>query len=268
MNPSKDQFSSDDSGSPKGFFLSDLHLFSRRSHADVYWKQFYETVERAHTLILGGDIFDFKWSTRPSLGHSIAEAIRWLDDLAVAYPNCALYYLLGNHDAHPDFVAELDRLAFDKPKIVWQPYFLRLGSCVFLHGDVVDGEPDHEMLEARRRASENRPSPRAYRHFLYDAVVQARLHSVVARVAVRQGMVLKKLSQYLTSHGMDASSGVTDIYFGHTHREMDGVEYYGLRYHNGGASIKGIGFRIVETRLTCPSKPLEKPSNSSDSNGP
>jgi len=55
-------------------------------------------------------------------------------------------------------------------------------------------------------------------------------------------MVLKKLSQYLKGHGMEASSGVTDIYFGHTHREMDGVEYHGLRYHNGGASIKGIGF--------------------------
>ena len=166
-----------------------------------------------------------------------------------AHPRCAFYYLLGNHDAHPDFVAELDRLAYHRPKLVWQPHVLRLGRCVFLHGDVVDGESDHEDIDARRRASDEKPPPHAIRHWLYDAVVKARLHRVAVHVARSQAVVLKRLHRYLEEQGIDATSGVSDVYFGHTHREMDGVEYHGLKFHNGGASIKGLGFRIIETRL-------------------
>ncbi len=236
----------------RGYFLSDLHLFSKRSRGDAYFRQIRETAEHAHTLVLGGDIFDFKWSTRPSLTHSIDEAIRWVEDLIVSHPNCAFYYVLGNHDAHPDFVAELDRLAFEQPRLVWQAYVLRLGRCVFLHGDVLDGDSQHETIDARRRKHQEQAFPNPYRHWLYDAVVMARLHRVAVHVVKRQVTVLRMLARYLEEQGLDASSGVTDVYFGHTHREMDGIEYHGLTYHNGGATIKGLGFRIIETRLELP----------------
>jgi UDP-2,3-diacylglucosamine hydrolase len=236
----------------RGYFLSDLHLFSKRSQGQAYLRQIRETANRAHTLVLGGDIFDFKWSTRPSLRHCIDEAIRWIDELLESRPNCAFYYLLGNHDAHPDFVSELDRLAFDRPRLVWQPYVLRLGRCVFLHGDVLDGDFQHEMVDARRRKHQDQPIPQAYRHWLYEAVVMARLHRLAVHVVKRQVTVLKTLSRYLAEQGYSASSGVTDVYFGHTHREMDGVVFKGLTFHNGGASIKGLGFRIIETRLELP----------------
>ncbi len=237
----------------KGYFLSDLHLFSKRSEAESYTKLIRETADRAHTLVLGGDIFDFKWSTRPSLNHSIDEALRWIRNLIESHPKCAFYYLLGNHDAHPDFVAELDRLAFDQARLVWQPYVLRLGRCVFLHGDILDGDIEHVHVDARRRKHEQKPSPQAYRHWLYEAVVKARLHRVAAQVVKRHRSVLMKLNRYLAEQGMDASHGITDVYFGHTHREMDGVVYEGLTFHNGGASIKGLGFRIIETQLEEPS---------------
>jgi hypothetical protein len=61
--------------------------------------------------------------------------------------------------------------------------------------------------------------------------------------------VLKKLSRYLADQGMDANHGVKYIYFGHTHRDVNGVEYQGMTFHNGGASIKGLTFRIIETQL-------------------
>jgi UDP-2,3-diacylglucosamine hydrolase len=236
-------------GPLRGYFLSDLHLFSSRSQAAHYSDLIHDAARRAHTMVLGGDIFDFKWSTHRTLEYSIQQAILWVEQLVRDHPQCAFYYLLGNHDAHPDFVTQLDRLAFEQPNLRWQPHVLRLASCVFLHGDILDGGLEHDDLDTRRQKYGNKPPPMAYRHWLYDAAVQARLHRVVATVAKRHLWVLRKLSRYLTLQGMDAARGVTDVYFGHTHREMAGVVHEGMTFHNGGASIKGLGFRIVETAL-------------------
>ncbi len=233
----------------RGYFLSDLHLFSNRSEASRYSAMMEAAAEQAHTMILGGDIFDFKWSRHSSLEHSISEAIEWIENLLVSYPLCSFYYLLGNHDAHPDFVAALDRLAFRRRNLEWQPYVLRLGHCVFLHGDVIDGGVSHQAVDERRHRHGADRSPPPFRHWLYDVVVRTRAHRFVATVVNRHDWVLAKLFQYLSEQGLDASRGVTDVYFGHTHREVHGLVYNGLRFHNGGAAIKGLGFRIVETCL-------------------
>ncbi len=148
------------------------------------------------------------------------------------HQECSFYYLLGNHDSHPDFVTELDRLAFQHANLEWQPHILRLGSCVFLHGDVIDGGLDHQSIDARRRKHEEKPLPMAYRHWLYDAAVQAKLHCLVANVARRHGWVLKKVYRYLAEQGLEAETGIKDVYFGHTHRPLRSVEYRGLRFHN------------------------------------
>lgn len=233
----------------RGYFLSDLHLFSNRSEAARYSDSIAAAVKQAHTLILGGDIFDFKWSRHRSLEQSIREAVDWLEHLIISHEQCSFYFLLGNHDSHPDFVGALDRLAFRHSRLEWQPYVLRLGRCVFLHGDIVDGGASHSAIDDRRRRHQADHSPPPYRHWLYDVVVRTGLHRVVAGVANRDEWVLKKLYRYLSEQGLDAAHGLTDVYFGHTHCEMRGLVYQGLRFHNGGASIKGLGFRIIETEL-------------------
>lgn len=200
-------------------------------------------------MILGGDIFDFKWSTRASLEHSISDSVDWLETLIQRNPRCMFYYVLGNHDAHPQFVSALDRLAFQQPRLAWYPYYLRLNDCVFLHGDVVDCEPNEFSIDEKRRRGDAKPRPRKTKHWMYAAVVQARLHRVAVHFVARPSIVLKKLSIYLASQGMSAQSGIKDVYFGHTHRNVDGIHYQGVTYHNGGASIKGLPFRIVETKL-------------------
>ena len=68
-------------------------------------------------------------------------------------------------------------------------------------------------------------------------------------IAIRPAGVLRKLSRYLVDEGLDAEHGVRDVYFGHTHLVVDGVKYAGLTFHNGGASIHGLPFKIIETRL-------------------
>jgi UDP-2,3-diacylglucosamine pyrophosphatase LpxH len=233
----------------RSYFFSDLHLFARRSSASTITPQIYRAADQAHTIILGGDIFDFHWSTWPTLERSIDESIGWLEELVDRFPHCNFHFLLGNHDSHPKFVAELDRLAFRKPRLNWQPYLLRIMNCVFLHGDIVDCEPTHDDLCARRKLGEDRSPPSRSRHWLYDVIVHARLHRAAVNLAVRQATVLKKLTLYLEVQGLDASQGVEHVYFGHTHRDVNGVELHGLTFHNGGASIKGLSFRIIETQL-------------------
>ncbi len=233
----------------KGHFLSDLHLFARRSTAMSIVPMIHHAARQSHTMVLGGDIFDFKWSTFPTLDSSIDASIAWLEELIVSHPQCSFYYLLGNHDAHPRFVAKLDCLAFRQPRLEWQPYILRILECVFLHGDIVDCEPNNTILAERRKLHESRPLPTRYAHWLYDLVVHARLHRAAMHVAIRPKSVLRKLAQYLSDEGLDSNYGVRDVYFGHTHRAVHGVQYAGLTFHNGGASIHGLPFRIIETRL-------------------
>ncbi len=234
----------------RGHFLSDLHLFARRSAAMSMSisHRIREAASLSHTLVLGGDIFDFKWSTHPSLERSIDAGISWLEELIVSCPLCSFYYLLGNHDAHPRFVSKLELLALRQPRLQWQPFVLRIRECVFLHGDIVDCEPSHTILAERRKEQDSKPHPKQYFHLLYDLVVQARLHRVVMNLAIKQKHVLRKLNQYLKLEQLDATHGVRHVYFGHTHRSVDAVQYAGLTFHNGGASIRGLPFRIIEIR--------------------
>jgi UDP-2,3-diacylglucosamine hydrolase len=200
-------------------------------------------------VVLGGDIFDFRWSTLSSLNESIDNSILWLNELISPHDHCVFHYLLGNHDAHPHFVAELDRLAFEHPNLFWHPYVLRLGDCMFLHGDILDSTLSHEALDERRRFLDEVPPPGRMSHLLYDVVVKTRLHRVAIHMTKRRLTILRKLTQYLQLLGHGHDSGVRHVYFGHTHRDMDGIEHRGLTFHNGGASIKGLGFRILEARV-------------------
>src|SRR5256885_311664 len=80
------------------YFLSDLHLLSRRSRADLHVPAIHAAAGRANAFILGGDIFDFRWSTLPSADEAVKHAIRWLDDLVASHPRCEFHFIQGYHD--------------------------------------------------------------------------------------------------------------------------------------------------------------------------
>jgi UDP-2,3-diacylglucosamine hydrolase len=231
------------------YFLSDLHLFSKRSRADVYAEVIHATARQAHTIVLGGDIFDFKWSTLPSLEASIAKSIQWLTDLIEPHSECEFHYLLGNHDCHPRFVSELDHLSFAQSQLSWHRHLLRLGDCMFLHGDIADGDLDHHELDCRRARCDDIPPPGRMSHVLYDVVIKSRLHRVAVHMIKRRKTILRRLSRYLKQIGHGPDTGVRHVYFGHIHRNVDGVEYDGMRFHNGGASIRGLPFRIIRAEF-------------------
>jgi DNA repair exonuclease SbcCD nuclease subunit len=122
-------------------FISDLHLFTRRSRGHHQWEAIRRAVATADHCILGGDIFDFKWSTFSTTRETVEASLGWLRELAAAGPHCRVHFLLGNHDHHGELTARLPELAGTLPNFDWDSYYLRLG--------------EHGLPARRRRRSED-----------------------------------------------------------------------------------------------------------------
>ncbi len=240
-----------ESETTNAYFVSDLHLFSNRSTGDLILPELRDRVRQTHTVVLGGDIFDFKWSTHESDERSVEKAVEWTEDLLEQNANCEYHYILGNHDSRPEFVEQLDALASRHPNFTWHRYFARLDNCLFLHGDVADGPLDHARLDSRRQKFERKKKKTGLWHVAYDMAIHARLHRLVV-LSIREMKVLRRINAYVERIGHGLDDGVTDVYFGHTHVDLDGIQYQGLCFHNGGAAIRGMKFRIVETTLSAP----------------
>jgi UDP-2,3-diacylglucosamine hydrolase len=233
------------------YFISDLHLFSRRSHAERYRDELHATAAQADVFVLGGDIFDFRWSTLKSVDATVQAAIVWLEDLIAPHPNCQFHFVLGNHDSNRKFVARLDRLAAETPNLAWYDDYVRLGHSLFLHGDVADANMTAAMLALRRQRwhhDEKRRGP--VHNLLYDMVIQARLHKLAGHLANPQSKVAARIAAYLEDVGHTPRNGLRHVYFGHTHVAMSNFQFSGLTFHNGGAPIKGLDFRIIKTDVS------------------
>src|SRR5688572_6689652 len=81
----------------KGLVLSDLHIFARRSQADVV-QELLQATKHQDVIVLNGDIFDFRWSILPSMEETIAHSVALIRLLCTQNAGCHVYYLMGNHD--------------------------------------------------------------------------------------------------------------------------------------------------------------------------
>jgi UDP-2,3-diacylglucosamine pyrophosphatase LpxH len=231
----------------KCFFVADLHLFANRSDAHRHLEQIARTASRAEVFVLGGDIFDFRWSRVPVL-KAVDRAVLWLEELAGSCPQCHFQLVLGNHDYHQAFIDRLIELERHVSNLSWHRYYVRLGSSVFLHGDVANKQMDAGKLEAAREEWLDRRRRGPLMSVLYDVVVLTRLHKPVPHLVFAKRIVVRRILKYLESIGEGPGNGVRNVYFGHTHRSLSNYRYRGLTFHNGGAPIKGSKFRIVEAR--------------------
>jgi len=227
------------------FFVSDLHKFARRSRAHVYDEEIYRAARQANYFVLGGDIFDFKWSTLGSIERTADVAAVWIAELAVSHPHCSFQFLLGNHDSNAHFVDQLERLEVEHDNFRWHRYYCREGACLFLHGDILDCEPCHNRLDEHRRAWDREHGLGRSSHLAYDVIVGARLHRLAAVMLQRRTRTLGRMVEYLKVIGHGPDNGLRNVYFGHTHRELREVEFGGLVFHNGGAAVRGNDFRII-----------------------
>jgi UDP-2,3-diacylglucosamine hydrolase len=230
----------------KTYFVSDLHLFARRSQADRHLARLEQAASRADHFVLGGDIFDFRWSRPRTVHRAVEDAIGWLNSLACDRPKCHFHLLLGNHDFHQRFIERLVELEKKVPNLSWYPYYFRLGSSVFLHGDVADRVMNEEMLiYARSRCLRRKQRGRVLNR-LYDLVVATHLHRPVPYLRYRKRVVAKRILAYLDDIGQGPKDGVRNVYFGHTHKSLLGYRHGGLTFHNAGAPMRGVRFHILD----------------------
>lgn len=232
---------------PKCFFVSDLHLFANRSNAHRYLEQIAQSASRVEAFVLGGDIFDFRWARIPTL-RAVESAARWLDDLTSRCNKCRFHLVLGNHDYHQVLIDRLTRLEKQIPNLSWHRYYVRLGNSVFLHGDVAERRMDARMLAEARQQWLDRRRRGPFLSKMYDVVVLTRLHKPVPHLVFSKRIVVRRIMKYLESIEQGPRNGVRHVYFGHTHKKLLNYRYRGLTFHNGGAGIKGIKFRIIEAK--------------------
>lgn len=230
------------------YFVSDLHLFANRSNAHRYLEEIAQAASRADVFVLGGDIFDFRWSRLP-LRRAVQRAAEWLTELSAACPKCHFHLVLGNHDYHQGLIDQLMVLERRLHNLAWHRYYLRLGSSVFLHGDVADKVMDARMLADARNEWLDSRRRGPFLSALYDVVVLTRLHKPLPQLVFSKRIVVRRILRYLESIDQGPRNGVRDVYFGHTHRKLSNYHYRGLHFHNCGAPIKGVKFRVLEARI-------------------
>lgn len=226
-----------------GLFISDLHLLSRRSVGQALWQQLLPEMKKTDLLILGGDIFDFRWSTHGDLLRSAEAAQHWLQSATEINKHLRIIYLLGNHDCLPNMQAVLHSLTREIPNFCWTEQHITLDQCVFLHGDVLDaGLTPAALATYRSKFSDQHRERGDLAHRMYDLLVASRIHGVPPKIIHRPARVTKRLSQYLTALGLTAEQGIHQVYFGHTHQPLSGISCNDQRFFNPGSGIRHLPF--------------------------
>jgi len=227
-------------------FVSDLHLFANRSRGNDHLDRIRRAADHADYCVLGGDIFDFKWSTLADTRSTVDAALEWLRDLCTRVPGSHVQFLLGNHDYHHEFIERLPALADGVHNFEWHRFYIRLGDAVFLHGDVADRNMTAEMLADRRSKWTAHHQRGRFHSRAYDLVVKSRVHLLVPRAVYPRRIVARRILSYLEDIGHSPANGVRQVCFGHTHLPVNDYRYGGLCFHNGGAPIGTSKFRILE----------------------
>ncbi len=227
---------------PSSYFVSDLHLFSRRSLAPRHEAAMHAAAARAHTFVLGGDIFDFRWSHFHSPEETARQAVRWLDDLVASHPRCDFHFVQGNHDCNRpvrlgpgDAIAPRGRICRSIRTICgWAktcfctatPPIIRRCVQPRLHQRREHWSRDES---ARRDASQ---AVRPGRHGPAASAGRQGGPSAAARRASN--------SRLPRPHRPQArEQGVEHVYFGHTHDALENYRHGGVTFHNPGAPIAG-----------------------------
>ncbi|HID74615.1 MAG TPA: hypothetical protein EYP56_01310 [Planctomycetaceae bacterium] len=229
----------------KTYFVSDLHLLAGHSDGDRALAEIRQVAGHADVVVLGGDIFDFRWASTLTMEEAARQAVEYLRRLTGQFPGCQFHYVLGNHDYHRQFLGRLGELADGTPNLAWHRFHWRMGPNVFLHGDVMRRRMNAQRLARSRSRWLDQRQRGALRSGLYEMIVAAGLHRPIPPLVHRKRKVARRILAYLGQIGHGPEQGVRHVYFGHTHRQLGAFHYRGITFHNGGAAIKGLKYRIV-----------------------
>lgn len=229
-----------------GYAVSDLHLFTHWSTAGREMPGIVAAARKADFLVLNGDIFDFRWSTLPTLERTVSAAVGWLDELAAECPRCRLIYVMGNHDRMAAMTEPLTSLSARRGNFHWHSSHMQIHGALFLHGDLALRTDRVNPFHRPLRQKQWKPGPAA--RMIYRSLTTARVQCL-AKSFNPPRHCARRILQSLAEHASGAQRSVRDIYFGHTHRPFRDFEYKGVRFHNTGAAVRGLRMDLLEIRL-------------------
>ena len=230
-----------------GHVTSDLHLFSRWSAANKHIAAIRRAAARSEFFVLNGDVFDFRWTTLPTVDETMSAAVEWLGDFATDHPHCQVHYVMGNHDASARFAEQLKVLAGELGNFEWHPSHVRLGNALFLHGDLVFHlQPESPFERTLAQPMRKRSKAAGHCNRLLHAM---RFHTWHAPVC-RPKRCANRIIRSFEGDPAGLTAGVTDVYFGHTHRMFTNYRLAGITFHNTGAAIGGIRGNVLPVRVS------------------
>lgn len=229
----------------KGFVVSDMHMFSRRSTSARHIPAIEAKMAECSICILNGDIFDFRWTSLPSVLDTVSAAGNWLEEKLTRYPGVQFYFVCGNHDSLPAFRTKLAGLSSKYSNLHWHPCYVKLGPHVFLHGDILDSMKRKIPLDEYRRGFHGEEKKGFFMNLLYDILLLSQLHKIIYMVH-KEDSVAPAILEYLQSEEGEMLDGVKNIFFGHTHVPFRDFIYEGIAFHNSGSMIRGLPCNVFE----------------------
>jgi len=231
--------------SDNAVFISDLHLFSPRSVADEDSRWIARQYHTCQTVVLGGDIFDYRWSRHGATGATTVAAREWLERL-IEDVDGRVIYLPGNHDAHPELLSTLDELQKRSDRFTWEYHSVRFGNTLCLHGDICDAGGLSGLERYRSRYhQEKRKSNVANR--TYDVAVALRVHQAIPAMRHHLGRYSQRLAAHIRV--LPQAAGVDRVIFGHSHHFLDDCRVGGLHLFNPGACLRHLTYQPVMFRI-------------------
>ena len=228
----------------KGAFVSDLHLFSQRSIGQKHWEELHATLRNVNFLVLGGDIFDFRWSHFADPRSTTEAAEEWLSSLLSKNSHLRVAYVLGNHDCSNAMKTALREMSKSSERFEWYEHILQLGSKAFLHGDVLDaGLTKDRLLEYRKKFSGELIAKGKIANMLYDALIASRAHRLPGQWHHTPKKTTARLSEFLNQDHSLNRCNIREVYFGHTHSPLNDQKFGGFHFFNPGSGIKHLIFQ-------------------------
>ena len=232
-----------------GFVVSDLHIFARSSLYERYLPLLEGAASSHRAVVLNGDTFDFKRSRFPSNEETCREASSWLSGLCLRHPETSFHYLLGNHDCIRPFVDSLRMLEKRCANLRVSEDTLKIGSSLFIHGDVCDlpkGQNDLSTLRQRYETVQ-----RSTLSIVFAQLVTHSRANAVEYLRHSKSALADRLLEYLQEVHPAELSSTERIYFGHTHVPFSGFHHKGISFFNTGSAVRGL--RLVPLEFPLPS---------------
>ena len=219
--------------------FSDFHLFASRSRGNAIIDQVKELAQEADTLIICGDLFDFRWSNFSNHSKAFDEAFLWMERLCqeITIP---VVYILGNHDGLAEFIPTLKKMEEQLPHFSWREDYLVIGNTLFLHGDIPI-KSEGKKLGPRDFVS-NEKIKHPLLSILYHLITSTYLLRLW-RLSSNQNRKIPYIAKAIQNTPHLAHT-ISHVVFGHTHNKISEYTYEGITFFNGGTAIKTFPIEV------------------------